>query len=144
MEKIIFTVFIKNIYLCPQLKKTGAILFLLIYLFTATEFAQMLKLPVLWQHYKEHKQSNTAVSFVSFLQMHYFNGDIKDADYERDMKLPFKTHSQNHLSDITSIVPRITSEIQIPVYNHFKTIIPADDNGLNSTYLSAVWQPPKA
>lgn len=76
--------------------------------------------------------------------MHYFNGNTKDADYEKDMQLPFKTPSQGELSNTATILPRITADIELLVYKDFKTFIPPDDNGFSSSFLSAIWQPPKA
>jgi hypothetical protein len=31
------------------------------------------------------------MTVIGFIVLHYFSGDIRDADYERDMQLPFKT-----------------------------------------------------
>ncbi len=51
---------------------------------------QFYKLPVLMQHYQEHKQLMD-LSFLDFLSMHYWGEDLKDNDSDRDMQLPFKT-----------------------------------------------------
>ncbi|MBB4804633.1 hypothetical protein HNP37_004730 [Flavobacterium nitrogenifigens] len=51
---------------------------------------QFYKLPVLIQHYEEHKQLMD-LSFMDFLSMHYWGEDLKDNDADRDMQLPFKT-----------------------------------------------------
>ncbi|MCD8740667.1 hypothetical protein LT679_08655 [Mucilaginibacter roseus] len=55
-----------------------------------TELHQLFKLPILFQHYAEHKERNTRVSFVDFLSMHYWGDDMDDNDDDRDMQLPFK------------------------------------------------------
>lgn len=128
----------------PLLKKIIAISFLLIYLFSTTEFSQVLKLPVLWQHFQEHNAENRSISFIGFLQMHYFNGNPKDADYKKDMQLPFKTPTQCELTSIATILPSINSEISVPVYNNFKVTNPPDETLLSGDFLSAIWQPPKA
>ena len=70
-----------------------AILFLSLQLLTNTELCQLVKLPVLFEHYREHEALNKGISFFSFLNMHYFNSDPRDADYARDMQLPFKTNT---------------------------------------------------
>ena len=51
---------------------------------------QFYKLPILIQHYDEHKQLMD-LSFIDFLSMHYWGEDLKDNDADRDMELPFKT-----------------------------------------------------
>lgn len=60
---------------------------------TNTELCQLMKLPVLIEHFREHGNLYKDFSFFSFIRMHYFNGDTKDADYDRDMQLPFKTNA---------------------------------------------------
>jgi hypothetical protein len=55
-----------------------------------TELHQLLKLPVLFEHYAEHKQRDQKVSFITFLSMHYWGNDLNDDDNDRDMQLPFK------------------------------------------------------
>ena len=126
------------------MKKTLAIFFLSVYLFSTTEFSQFLKLPVLWQHFQEHAQHNKNISFFSFLKMHYFNGDPRDADYEKDMQLPFKSHSLCELITIAIVLPSTYSQTILPVYNNFKVNIPPDENLLSADFLSAIWQPPRA
>ncbi|HEU0126371.1 hypothetical protein [Flavobacterium sp.] len=55
---------------------------------------QFYKLPVLIQHFEEHKQLMD-LSFIDFLSMHYWGEDLKDNDGDRDMQLPFKTISSS-------------------------------------------------
>ncbi|WP_281632756.1 hypothetical protein [Flavobacterium luteolum] len=55
---------------------------------------QFYKLPILIQHYGEHKKLMD-LSFVDFLSMHYWGEDLKDNDGDRDMQLPFKTISSS-------------------------------------------------
>lgn len=52
--------------------------------------SQIVKLPNLYGHFKEHRLRNPAVSFFDYLAMHYWGNDINDNDDEQDMKLPFK------------------------------------------------------
>lgn len=51
---------------------------------------QFLKLPVFFEHYKEHQSINSNISLVDFLSMHYWGDDLNDDDDDRDMQLPFK------------------------------------------------------
>lgn len=126
------------------MKKATAILFLFIQLSATTEFSQLFKLPILWQHYHEHKQGNKDVSFISYLAIHYLNGDVKDADYERDMQLPFKTTTHYQVTSVASILPAPITTVEPPVYNHLSEIVPSDDTFISSQFLSAIWQPPRA
>jgi hypothetical protein len=73
-------------------KRFTAILLLLTLLLSRTELYQLCKLPKLITHYMEHKHENPAINLWDFLDMHYAHGDVMDADYDKDMQLPFKTN----------------------------------------------------
>ncbi len=47
-----------------------------------TELHQVLKAPLLVEHYYEHNDKEE-LSVLTFLEMHYLNGNVKDADYEK-------------------------------------------------------------
>jgi hypothetical protein len=49
------------------------------------------------------------------------NGSQKDADYAKDMKLPFKTHDFSCYKFSIQDLPKIF-EINIPLIKHFKEI----------------------
>ncbi|MCC8407944.1 hypothetical protein LJ707_03320 [Mucilaginibacter sp. UR6-1] len=55
-----------------------------------TELHQLFKLPILFEHFAEHKQRDKSVSLMEFLSMHYWGDDLNDNDNDRDMQLPFK------------------------------------------------------
>lgn len=67
---------------------------LLLYLISFTEFREVLRLPLLVEHYYEHKGQVAEMSFLDFLVMHY-ETDVPHDD--TDMSLPFKDcgHSLN-------------------------------------------------
>jgi hypothetical protein len=56
----------------------------------STSFDQLLKLPVLFEHFREHQQRDQNVDLLEFLSMHYWGQDLDDNDNDRDMQLPFK------------------------------------------------------
>ncbi|HAN39044.1 MAG TPA: hypothetical protein DCQ29_09100 [Chitinophagaceae bacterium] len=55
-----------------------------------TELRELCKLPLLVQHFKEHRQENPTMSLMAFLKLHYLEVQQKDADFQQDMELPFK------------------------------------------------------
>ncbi len=61
------------------------------------ELYQLLKLPILFEHFSEHKRIDNSVSFTDFLGMHYWGTDINDDDDARDQQLPYKK-ADVHLS----------------------------------------------
>ena len=56
-----------------------------------TELHQLMKLPVLIEHFMEHRQLNSSITLLDFLKEHYQGHTVMDNDYQRDMQLPFKT-----------------------------------------------------
>jgi hypothetical protein len=59
-------------------------------MFSFAELHNLLKIPVLFEHYKEHRQLEPAISFWSFIKLHYIDPIVVDGDYQRDQQLPFR------------------------------------------------------
>lgn len=57
---------------------------------TFAEFHNLLKVPVLVSHFKEHRQLDPAISFWSFIKIHYVGPIVVDDDFQRDQQLPFR------------------------------------------------------
>ncbi len=118
-------------------------IFILIFVFSATELHEILKFPILFQHYSEHKQSNNKITFFSFLKDHYLNHKGKDANDSKDMKLPFKSDDKN----------LITSSYLFFQFNtENKFFVPLKENSEPNLlyqklelkeFNSNIWQPPK-
>lgn len=125
------------------MKKIFAISFLFIYLCSTTEFYQFLKIPALAGHYIEHKQDCKRITVLQFLKIHYLM-DIKDADYDRDMQLPFKTHNK-HVSIMSGNYMPLFERFSIhnPTENLEKKNFIIQDIFLYNSYLSIIWQPPR-
>lgn len=68
-----------------------------IYLVSFTEFKEVLRLPLLVQHYGEHKDQVAEISFFEFLVMHYETDVAHD---DRDNRLPFKDCSHSFIGQI--------------------------------------------
>jgi hypothetical protein len=61
----------------------------------STGVFQLVKLPALYEHYREHQQLNPRVNLIGFLSMHYVGDDNNEDDDEKDMQLPFKKNDIN-------------------------------------------------
>jgi len=124
-------------------KKIFAISFLLIYLFSTTELHQLLKMPVLIEHFMEHREENKNITLMQFLHIHYGMGDVKDSDYDKDMKLPFKTHD-NCVTTFSNIyLPSAKVSIEKPIQFLQKKPFIKRDQFLLTSHLSNIWQPPR-
>jgi len=126
------------------LKKGIAILFLSIYLCTVTEAHELLKLPVIFQHFIEHQSEDNSITVFQFLKIHYGQDDVRDDDYARDMQLPFKTAGEFFTSSVSPFVP-LNSIIVLP----YPSVFSGNQHKvyyapkLHSNYQVNIWQPPK-
>ena len=68
-----------------------------LFFISSTQLKELLKLPVLINHYMEHLDENSNLSVYDFLKIHYADGVKYDEDYNVDMKLPFKNIVSNNI-----------------------------------------------
>lgn len=126
------------------MRKCLSILFLFISLNAYTPFREMWKLPVLVDHFMEHQAENPFISVLDFFDMHYIHDSPHDADYARDMQLPFKMVSLTSLSVFAIPSPPVYFPITPPVYNKKEKPILYNLSAYSFNYHNSIWQPPKA
>ena len=126
------------------MKRANAIALLLLYLLANTELLEIVRLPILFEHFAEHKQQNEDVSFLDFIVLHYFSSDVKDADYERDQQLPFKGV---HCEELSASVALPVEPFEGPLPRIPHTILKVEmyvSRFHSSLFQFTIWQPPKA
>ncbi|MEI6948551.1 hypothetical protein V9K67_15260 [Paraflavisolibacter sp. H34] len=96
------------------MQRITAILLLSLQLLTHVGLYQLLKLPVLAQHYYEHQRTNKELSLLSFLKTHYFIDDTRNADYARDQQLPFKTDTALRVILQLPFIPASPPVLRVP------------------------------
>ncbi len=114
-------------------------------MFSTTDAYQLLKMPMIYNHFIEHRQAEKGISFLKFLDMHYMHGSTKDKDYSKDMQLPFKSSGDFIYVLANEFVP-LNEHISItaPVVLVSEKKIDIDQNDLLPSYLANIWQPPKS
>jgi hypothetical protein len=126
------------------LRKATTILFLSIYLMSATEISQLMKLPKLIEHISKHMAEDN-IGVWKFLCIHYGQGNVFDSDYNEDMKLPFKTENNTVALTSSTYFPLLsTISITVPAQFTEKNSFVLTEQFILSRYLSNIWQPPKA
>lgn len=78
----------------------AAIGLFVLYLVSFTEFREVLRLPLLVEHYGEHKNQVAEMSFLEFLVMHY-ESDVAHDD--QDNRLPFKDCSHSFIGQVVML-----------------------------------------
>ena len=127
------------------MKKLATIFFFLIFLFGSTEAYQLLKLPLLVQHYIQHRAEDPGISFIAFLKIHYNKKLVIDDDWQQDQQLPFKTQqSANAFMFGFVSMPSHPISFQNISYPFIEKIFRLEDKSEYSyTLLQDIFQPPK-
>lgn len=127
------------------MKKFLAIFFLSIYLLSTTEAGELFKLPVIFEHYQEHKHLNKDLTILEFLDIHYMHGSPHDDDYDRDMQLPFKAPIHSTVV-ITNFVTPTPIYVVVPkvFFIEKKQHLIYNTSGYSFNFHSSIWQPPRA
>jgi hypothetical protein len=116
-----------------------AIFFLTLLSVTQTPVGQLMKIPLLVQHFNKHQQ-RADVSLLDFLVEHYM-GDHHDSDRAEDEQLPFKTLTIQSIS--MALVPTILRndagvDVTAPVN------FPLRDDFIPQQHLERIFHPPRA
>lgn len=119
-------------------------MFLLIYVTSSVTTRELLKMPLLAEHFYDHKSTNVNTSLYSFLIYHYLYEKDMDRDADEDRKLPFKSIENNISPSTVSLKPPV----------HFYNLIGKqrvinlnfhilDDRLVPALFCNAVWHPPR-
>lgn len=101
-----------------------------------------MKLPVLVQHFKEHRQLDGSLSLIGFLSMHYWGKHVDDNDQQRDNQLPFKEFHKEILQPFSTPVKIVVLK---PVVYFLKSDFPLTGAAfLPDPKLSTLFRPPRA
>lgn len=131
------------------MKKVGLFFILFAFLCSSTEFVELLKMPILVQHFKEHKALEPEITFNNFIFDHYWS-DVPhtDNDEDRDRQLPFNDgqHCTSHsLSIFTNCSLKATRVAQphtgFAINRKFKI---SNDFDFSAGATNNIWQPPKS
>lgn len=120
-------------------------IFLILQILSANTIAmEIMRLPFLVQHYLEHeKETNSGLSFTSFLSAHYLESAHAEKDH-CDEKLPFKhCHDccSHQMAQATYIVPECELAINCPA--PLSPVCNSVEQNFYSSYSGSIFQPPK-
>ncbi|GAA0546774.1 hypothetical protein [Chitinophaga japonensis] len=103
----------------------------------------MLRIPIFFAHLHEHRQENPGISLERFVILHYFSGDVRDKDYERDMELPFKSHEPAaYFSPVP--LPPLQPQLTIVTHRQVAVVYPDYINKLHPfIYHPDIFEPPR-
>ena len=117
----------------------AATIFLLVLLVSIqTPFGQLLKLPLLVEHFIKHQRQD-GDSLIAFLEDHYLS-DHNDADLPEDEQLPFKNITFNSIG-YAIVTPVIQANIFAPLPAEKKITFP--DIYTPQQHLASIFHPPR-
>lgn len=126
------------------MRKIASVIIISVFIVSHTEVHQLFKLPVLFQHFWEHKAENPSITFIEFLKLHY-NQIVVDDDYQRDQQLPFRNAADCALvfSVISDEPPQsIKLEEQICMLPTLK-IYAKSNSAYSHNFYNKIFQPPR-
>ncbi len=105
-------------------------------------FGQLVKIPLLFEHYQEHRLLNRDLSFTDFLLVHYSKAPAHDS---RDNSLPFKSTVRLHHTGIQLSAPPapfVLAVMEIALSGDIK--VPLNYFHLPAGPISNIFKPPRA
>ncbi len=100
-------------------------------------------LPLLIDHYQEHKEADKAISFLSFLKMHYAGEHPLDGHPQKDMRLPFKASADTGSASCLFALPLNYSYIYVRCMPLDGALCFYYNAGKDHYAVQSIWQPPK-
>jgi hypothetical protein len=125
------------------MKTLGATFLLTVYLLASTEAGQLLKLPAIYHHFTEHRKTEPATGFFSFLAMHYWNDHAHHGKHSsKHQHLPFK--NGRHLPVMTTAAPAfLPSKIAATPEPVIVINPPSCHTDLHAGTIRDIFQPPR-
>ena len=120
------------------MKILTTILFLAIISLTQTPLGQILKIPVLIEHFYKHNKQD-GISLLEFLDDHY-SSDHNDSDQTEDKQLPFKSIILQTVG--SAIIPGIIKpDFSLEFMIHAK--VKLNDVFTSQQHLCSIFHPPR-
>ncbi|MBL0340466.1 MAG: hypothetical protein IPP71_05795 [Bacteroidetes bacterium] len=127
-----------------SMKKVLIYFWILAFSLIATNTLELIKLPFLFQHYYEYKDSLNAITFREFMYEHYIAEsarNVNNPDSGKDEQLPYNSGESFQFSPV---IPFSLGNTQTnsPVQEVTSYFVEWDENFI-SYFIAGIWQPPK-
>ena len=128
-----------------MVRKTLLILLTSIHLLGNTELSEFFKIEQLFSHFRQHRQNNPGIDFISFISMHYLKGDDgTNTDNREDEKLPCHNCNQEHSFSHSFSFTLSTPELEPTPAMMRSEFVSRPEEGFYSEFVRMILQPPKA
>ncbi|MBT1686449.1 hypothetical protein [Dawidia soli] len=110
----------------------------------SVDLADLSRIPVIAEHFKEHRLEHPEITFLTFLRLHYGTSDHRKHEHRgHHHKLPFSKRLHHHHSALQT-VPEGTRVFPIRKSSLVMTITAVIYHDIYGPRVAtSVWQPPK-
>jgi ABC-type Zn2+ transport system substrate-binding protein/surface adhesin len=119
-----------------------SLLLLLKALLPAMDTAELAKLPLLIEHYRQHRALDDSMNFLQFLAMHYTDARHHEEDHTTHSHLPFGQHHHLNVTIPVWNAPAIALLLSPPEGSDLRHQIPGEVF-LIFSFAAHIWQPPR-
>jgi hypothetical protein len=114
-----------------------------LHMIATTECSELLKFPVLVEHYWHHRSNDTQLNFIQYLKVHYTQEE--QTGNHHDHHLPFKSHEGCINLTILICLLQPTQAHEIHLFADSSNDFPMPPlSSRQSGHPTAIWQPPKS
>lgn len=123
------------------MKRIGVHLLILIIVGANLSLDELAKLPFLMKHFVSHQHLDPSLTFMRFMEMHYFGQDLKDNDQQQDVKLPFKKITHGFQQVLLTTVAALDCSARMVYIKENKSLYRV--TFLKRPYFSKIYRPPQ-
>jgi hypothetical protein len=104
---------------------------------------QLLKMPMLIEHYFDHRGENKDLTLFQYLNIHYSNPHPKDSNDAKDKRLPFKSTYDCASAISGNYILTETFALERPESEEPKKQAVYKNQFLLNNLFTKIWQPPR-
>ncbi len=123
------------------MKRIGVHLLILIIVGANLSLDELSKVPFLMKHFVSHQHIDPSITFMKFMEMHYFGQDLKDNDQQQDVKLPFKKVTHGFQQVLLTAVAVLDCSARMVYIKENKSLYRV--TFLKRPYFSKIYRPPQ-
>lgn len=112
-----------------------------LFLNCTSELHQLFRIPLLFQHFRDHRKEDPLITFSGFLKLHYSGHHPEDNDDNEDNQLPFKYPGTIQHTDIPLAFEKDTDEVAVIYQSVVLAVIHPEGNIRKRSF--SIFHPPR-